>query len=113
MRCSWICVLLLCWTVGTFAQSRTGEVRVSVRDEQGAVIRASLGLSDQAAHVQQKVVISGDSFTFKNLPLGNYRLTVDADGFAPISRMVDLSSEVPLSLQIVMPVRAAPTTVDV
>jgi hypothetical protein len=96
-----------------FGQTQTGEIRVSVTDSQGAVVPASLDLSNQTTHLQQNVDNSKDTFTFKSLPLGKYRLLVRAKSFSPVTRIVHLDSEVPVSLNIEMTIQATPTIIEV
>ncbi len=66
-----------------YAQSTTGTIQGSIRDEQGAVIPgATVTIRNIDTNFARSVVSGSDgAFRFPNLPLGNYTLVADLAGF--------------------------------
>jgi hypothetical protein len=95
------------------SQTHTGELRVSVRDQTGASVRAMLHLTADSTHVAQSVNITKPEFSFKNLPFGTYRLTTSAAGFAQLSRIIHIDSEVPIKLDLTITPQTVETAVQV
>lgn len=65
-------------------QSTTGVVTVTVTDQSGAVVSgAALELQDLATNQTRKGETSGGgTYSFTNLPIGTYKLTVSKSGFS-------------------------------
>ena len=76
--------LVLCALPAWGQMETVGTVSVTVLDQSGAVVRgAQLSLQDIATNdVRNAVTDSGGSFAFPGLPIGTYKLTVTATGFA-------------------------------
>ena len=74
-------VLLL---VSQFAQTATGELRVTVTDTEQLPIAANVDLVSEAngVHEQLQTDATG-TLVAKRLPFGVYRITVSRDGFSP------------------------------
>ena len=66
-----------------YAQSTTGTIQGSIRDEQGAVIPgATVTIRNVDTNFTRSVVSGADgAFRFPNLPVGDYTLVVDLTGF--------------------------------
>src|SRR5262249_19768244 len=81
-------VLLLLNSLGlALAQQTTGNVRGTVKDESGALLAgASITIHDKKTNSSFTTQSSatGD-FEFKNLPVGEYDLTISASGFKGLS----------------------------
>jgi hypothetical protein len=71
-----------------FAQSTTGTIQGTVRDEQQAVIPgATVTIRNIDTNLVRSTASGGDgSFRFPNLPVGNYTLTVELAGFSKFTR---------------------------
>jgi hypothetical protein len=74
---------MLLFATPVIAQRTTGQISVTVLDQQSAVIPgAGLELKDAATNeIRTAVTQSGGNFTFVNLPPGKYTLTISAEGF--------------------------------
>src|SRR4051794_30003908 len=107
--------LLACSLHGpVFAQNNTGEVRLSVKDNSGAAVSATAELLNEATKTQQKVDLPDSGrYKFKNLSFGHYRLSVSKAGFSVSSQLVQISSAVPHSVEIVLSVQPVETSVEV
>ncbi|MCZ2149059.1 MAG: TonB-dependent receptor, partial [Bryobacterales bacterium] len=97
-----------------FPQS-TASLSGRLLDPSGAAIpQASLTLSNPLSRFSQTIRSStSGSFLFTNIPFGNYTLTVDKSGFAPLSRRIALRSNVPVSLDLTLPLASAGNTLTV
>ena len=97
-----------------FAQSDTGELRLTVKDAAGGGVPASLVLVNQATSTRQTVDLAPDGhYSFKNLPFGFYRLTAKSAGFAPFSSKIEIRSAVPQAYVVTMTIEPLKTAVDV
>lgn len=79
-----------------------------------AIPHASLTLSNPLTGFTE-TTHSSDSgaFHFTNVPFGNYTLSVEKPGFAPLSRRLALRSNVPAIVELVMELATASNTVSV
>lgn len=96
------------------AQDRAGELRLSVTDSDGAVLPAHGVLISQASHF----VLAFDTaptgeYTAKKLPLGTYHLTLEHAGFAAYNSLVEIRSELPQKISVVLSVATVAQTIDV
>jgi len=82
-----ISVVALAMTAAAFAQGgATGAITGTVQDPSGAVVaNAHVRITDQDTNVLQREVTTGPdgSFTAPLLPVGTYRVEIQASGFAP------------------------------
>ena len=82
-----ISVVALAMTAAAFAQGgATGAITGTVQDPSGAVVaNAQVRITDQDTNVLQRQVTTGSdgSFTAPLLPVGTYRVEIQASGFAP------------------------------
>ncbi len=106
--------LLLCSAAALLSQSGTGELRLTVRDQAGALTPASAELLNQAAHTRTtvEVPLSG-RYSFRALPFGTYRLIVTHTGFGPSSELLVIRSEVPTEHAVTLAVQTFSTAVVV
>ncbi len=97
-----------------FAQESDAELRLSVTDPAGLGVRTIVELTSDANHFSR---ITGTNDTgqlvIRRLPYGVYRIQVSEKGFAPVSRVVELQSSLPVSLKIQFEVAAVSTAVTV
>lgn len=98
------------------SQSTTGTVQGTVTDPNGAVVSgASVTVRNTATGFERTVTSNSDGFfTAPLLPLGKYRVTTNASGFAPyVLENVDVTVGQTLALNIAVKVGSATETVDV
>lgn len=107
------CVLIaaMLGTVSMSAQIERGQIFLKVRDPNGGPVSASVSLSSEANAVQQRFRTNqkGD-LQARNLPFGPYRLVITAPGFLPLTRLVEIHSEVPLTISadlVLVPVKSS------
>ena len=106
--------LLLCGT--TVAQtSGSSSLNGVVTDPTGAVVPgATVEIRNPVSRFDRSTTTDGEGhFSFPNIPLSPYHLTVTATGFAPYARDVDVKSAVPLSLKIAVQIAGGAQTVTV
>lgn len=96
------------------AQRERGELRIDVRDPQGAAVTASVELSSDATQLRREFETDIDGhYVAQDLPFGIYRLRVDAGGFATWTNLVEIRTELPLHLSVTLGLAAIKTQVDV
>jgi hypothetical protein len=109
-------LLLINWTLSLPLSSQsTASLSGRLLDPSSAAIpHASLTLSNPLTGFSQTTLSSASgSFLFTNIPFDNYTLTVEKSGFAPLSRRLALRSNVPVSLDLTMPLASASSTLTV
>jgi hypothetical protein len=92
-----------------------GSVQGIVTDPSGAVIpNAALRLYNDRSGMDRSMTSDAQGqFTFTNVPFNTYRLSVTANGFAPVSQNVDVRSVVGTSLKLTLEVSGGSQTVTV
>src|ERR1700724_1753014 len=96
------------------AQRVRGELRIEVHDSDGAAVAADAELLSEANQLHRTFKIPQDGrYTAQDLPCGVYRLNVNAEGFAPWSKLVDIRSEVPLRIPVTLGVAPVATQIQV
>jgi hypothetical protein len=92
-----------------------GSVQGTVTDPTGAVIpNAAVRLSnDRSGYDRSLTSDAQGEFNFTNVPFNSYRLIVSANGFAPLSKILDVRSVVGTSLQLVLQISGGSQTVTV
>jgi Carboxypeptidase regulatory-like domain len=90
-------------TVPAFAQHDRGEIRLEVRDPHGAPAQAAVELASEMNQLRRSFrTDQNGNYTARELPFGEYRLSVSHPGFVPTDRMVEVQSEVPLAVSITL-----------
>jgi len=88
-------------SLNTAAQERTGELRVGVTDPSGAVLQAHCEIVSEANHFRLEFETNAEGdYIVKQLPFGSYKLTVERQGFAPFAKLVEVRSQIPMTLGI-------------
>ncbi|HTB98421.1 MAG TPA: TonB-dependent receptor [Terracidiphilus sp.] len=114
--------VLLVWAAlilaspGVFAQTFRGGINGTVTDVSGAVVPgATVEAVDDATSVSHKTVSSSaGTFTFQDLPLGTYLVSVSAGGFQTAKvEKVPVSAGSIYTLPVKLSVERAATTVEV
>src|SRR5579862_8313697 len=104
------------WTLPGSAQTFRGGISGIVTDTSGAAVSGAdvQAVNDDTRQLRQTVSSSAGEFTFEDMPLGTYTITVTAAGFQTIK-----TTKVPVSAGSVynLPVKVSPasasTTVEV
>src|ERR1700746_2515941 len=109
--------LAVCLHAGVlFAQSgNSGTINGVVKDPSGAVITgAVVSIHNPVSGYDRKTnTDSAGSFTFSNIPLNPYHLSVQAAGFGAYAQDVDVRSSVPVPVNIALTVAGSSSTVTV
>src|SRR5438552_3370922 len=104
LRFLWILQLL---TPGLPGQQSTGELRLLINDPAGGVMPAQGELRNQSAGFRLTFQADPNGrYTARRLPFGRYRLELARDGFATVTEVVEIRSEIPLEHTVVLPLTA-------
>src|ERR1700748_1605354 len=97
------------------AQANSGVVSGVVTDPSGAVVPGATVSIENPVSQYSRTAITDKAgyFQFPNLPFNPYHLTVSMTGFGSFVKDVDVTSIVPVSLNIAMKVSTTSTTVTV
>jgi len=96
------------------AQRVRGELRLEVHDPQGTAVAPSGELVSAGNGFRRSFATGSDGrYVAKDLPFGVYRLSLQAEGFAPWSDLVEIRSEVPVRVAVVLGVAPVTTQVQV
>jgi Carboxypeptidase regulatory-like domain len=98
------------------SQTFRGGINGTVTDESGAVVAgASIEAVDAATDVSHKTIsTSAGEYSFQDLPLGTYKVTVTASGFKPsVVSSVPVTAGVIYTLPVRLGVQSAGETVEV
>src|SRR5262245_7439129 len=97
-----------------FAQSSTGELRLTVSDPGGLPLQSQVALVSEANQVAQALETGADGTLIeKRLPFGRYRLEVTRAGFATFTALLDIESAVPTEYHVTLMLAAVQTQVTV
>ena len=106
-----LAVFFLC-ALNARAQRVRGELRLEVHDPHGAAVSPAGELISEANGIRRTFVAGPEGrYVAQDLPFGIYRLSLQAEGFAPWSDLVEIHSEVPVRVAITLGV--APVTTEV
>ena len=95
--------------------SNSGTVRGTVTDPTGAVVPgATVHLVNEVSGLSRTTASDATGqFIFDNIPFNPYRVSVSANGFAPLSQSFEIRSVVGSNLNLVLQVASADATVTV
>jgi len=98
-----------------WAQAETGQIVGTVRDSSGAVVpgAAVIVKSVGTGNERSQTTDPNGSFTFANLLPQTYAVTVEAKGFATLSRRAEVTVGAKVGLDIKLEVSSTATTVEV
>jgi hypothetical protein len=110
-----IVLAVILMTVSMHAQHARGELRIEVRDPQGAAVAAAAAelISDGTQFRRNFQIAHDGQYVAQDIPFGVYRLSVKAEGFAPWTDMVEVRSEVPIHIAVSLGLPPVTTRVDV
>ena len=96
-------VLFVLLAVPAFAQRERGEIRLQVRDPKGGSLAAVVELANAVDQIRRSFVTDQNGhFTIHELPFGVYRLRVSHQEFVPTERVIEVRSEVPLTVSVAL-----------
>ena len=99
---------------GLLAQRARGELRIEVHDSQGAPLSPAGQLISDGNQLNRSFQVAPDGgYISQDLPFGVYRLTLQKDGFAPWSDLLEIRSEIPVHVSITLGVAPLTTQVEV
>src|SRR5215470_12401312 len=108
------CVLSLLVGRSTNAQRTRGELRIEVLDPQGAAVPAQAELVSDVNQFHATFHVGMDGrFAVQDLAFGVYRLSLNAQGFAPWSGLLEVRSEVPVRVSVSLALASVATQVQV
>jgi outer membrane cobalamin receptor len=98
----------------TNAQRARGELRIEVRDPQGAAVPTEAELVSDANQFRRTFRVGADGrYLVQDLGFGVYRLSINTQGFAPWSGLLEVRSEVPVHVSVSLGLAPVTTQVQV
>ncbi len=114
MRAAGIAALFCLCAASARAQRVRGELHLEVHDPHGTPVSPAGGLVSEANGFRRTFVAGPEGrYVAQDLPFGVYRLSLQAEGFAPWSDLVEIRSEVPLRVAVTLGVAPLTTRVEV
>ena len=117
LRAALIVVFCVALGIQVYAQSGggSGSLNGTVFDPSGAVVANATVELHQAVSGYDRTAITDNkgNFSFPNVPLNPYHMTVTAPGFAPYVRDIEVRSAVPASVKVDLQVTGSSTSVTV
>jgi hypothetical protein len=96
------------------AQRVRGELRIEVHDPRGTAVATSGELVSEANGFRRTFTTGPEGrYIAQDLPFGVYRLSLQAEGFAPWSDLVEIRSDVPVRVAVTLGVAPVTTKVEV
>lgn len=109
-----VVVVLSCCSFVLFAQSNTGELRLTVTDPSGLVLKSTVELVSEANQYRNTFTTDDQGYLdVPRLPYGIYQVQIQAPNFAPVSEPVEIRSALPLDRTIRMQVASVSEAVNV
>ncbi len=102
--------------VSAYGQTFRGSINGTVTDPSGAVVPGASvkATNDATAAVHEATTTSGGEFSFQDLNLGTYTITVTAAGFSPVTvEKIDVTAGGAYTLPVKLRVGSAGTSVEV
>jgi hypothetical protein len=107
-------IAILLGAFPVFAQSTTGELRLTVTDPAGLAVKSTVELVSQGNEYSQTFTTdSQGKLDAKRLPYGIYQAQIVAQGFAEVSEPVEIRSALPLDRTIHLKVASVSESVKV
>jgi hypothetical protein len=107
-------LMLLLWATAAFAQSNTGELRLTVKDPSGLGVESTVQLVCEANQYQATLnTDSAGTLDAKRLPFGVYTVQVQRPGFANVSASIEIHSAIPVESTIQLSVAPVNESVKV
>jgi len=108
-------IILVATATTTWGQSTQGRVDVTVLDQKKAYVTgAKIVLKDVGTNTERNAdAQNGGTYSFVNLPLGKYKLTVSKDGFETDTFDVEVEATKTTSIEATLNVGAVTQVIDV
>src|SRR6266851_4945263 len=107
-------IVALFFSSAANAQRVRGELRLEVHDPHGAAVSPAGELISEANGIRRTFMAGPEGrYVAQDLPFGVYRLSLQAEGFAPWSDLVEIRSEVPVRVAVTLGVAPVTTQVQV
>src|SRR5467141_785304 len=114
MRAAGIAALFCLCAASAPAQRVRGELHLEVHDPHGTPVPSAGELVSESNGFRRAFVAGSEGrYVAQDLPFGVYRLSLQAEGFAPWSDLVEIRSEVPLRVAVTLGVAPLTTRVEV
>src|SRR6266568_3860330 len=114
IRATGIMALFFSCGMSARAQRVRGELRLEVHDPRGTALASDGELVSEANGFRRTFATGPDGrYVAQDLPFGVYRLSLQAEGFAPWSDLVEIRSEVPVRVALALGVAPVTTQVQV
>jgi len=114
IRATGIMALFFLCGMSARAQRVRGELRLEVHDPRGTALASDGELVSEANGFRRTFATGPDGrYVAQDLPFGVYRLSLQAEGFAPWSDLVEIRSEVPVLVALALGVAPVTTQVQV
>ncbi len=114
IRATGIMALFFLCGMSARAQRVRGELRLEVHDPRGTAVASDGELVSEANGFRRTFATGPDGrYVAQDLPFGVYRLSLQAEGFAPWSDLVEIRSEVPVRVALALGVAPVTTQVQV
>ena len=114
MRFIGVAALFFLCALSARAQRVRGELRIEVHDPSGNAVSPNGELVSEANGIRRPFVTGPEGrYVAQDLPFGVYRLSLQAEGFAPWSDLVEIRSEVPVRVAVTLGVAPVTTQVQV
>ncbi|MFZ0794447.1 MAG: carboxypeptidase-like regulatory domain-containing protein, partial [Candidatus Korobacteraceae bacterium] len=99
----------------TRAQTGSSLINGTVADQSGAVVPGATVVihNPVSQYTRTTTTDSTGKFTFSNVPINPYHMTVNIAGFAPYAQDVDVRSAVPMDLKVTLQISATAENVTV
>ncbi|HEV1994981.1 MAG TPA: TonB-dependent receptor [Candidatus Acidoferrum sp.] len=108
-----VALFFLC-VMSTRAQRVRGELHLEVHDPHGAAVSPAGELVSEANGFRRTFVAGPEGrYVAQDLPFGVYRLSLQAEGFAAWSDLIEIRSEVPVRVAVTLGVAPVTTQVQV
>jgi hypothetical protein len=114
IRIAGVFTCLFFFALPVLAQRERGELRIEVRDPQGATLSASGQLVSQGNQFHLDFAIGDDGhFVAQDLAYGVYRVSVTRSGFVPAVQLVEIRSTLPQQLSLTLGLQPVETQMQV
>src|SRR4051812_4961371 len=114
MRYRLLLIGLLLATVPVIAQRISGELRLQITDLTGAGLHAKGSIIGESTGVNRPFETDETGkLAIRSLPLGQYQLIIQSEGFASKREAVEIVSQLPLDERITLAVSQVSTTIEV
>jgi outer membrane cobalamin receptor len=97
------CALAALLAFAQFAQSHTGELRITVTDTSGLPLPGPVQVVSVANEFRETIETDQAGLAvFRRLPFGSYRVNVTRSGFADVSRLIQVRSAAPTDSRLAL-----------